>query len=240
MRSMKQAGIILVIGLALTSTTMAQEESSPSPRILPNFTLRTSFVNTFQRGNVDDFFHSISQDPSRDVTAGSSAYFDLSYTFPLFSKSAGMGIGLMLFNSHAMWGTKLVFGGRAEIALQPFFMYVSLPIRFKMGSSSEIYIGTDPAILIGIISGSLSLLNGTHYDIAPAEALGFQVPVGIDYYFSDRFGVEFRGGFRFARGRVGWSNPDSPTGYTQFTVNDDLVYADFSGVFMTTGVLIRF
>lgn len=225
--------------IILAMTTVATGESS-THKILPNLTFRASFVNSFQRGNVDDYFHYISQDPSRDVDAGSAAYFDLSFTFPLFSQAVGMGIGVMLFNSHALWGTKLGYGGRAELALQPLLMYASLPVRFKMGESSSIYFGTDPAIIIGTVTGNLTLLNGTHYKIAPAEALGFQVPVGIDFYPSGHFGVEFRVGYRFARGRVGYNNPDSPTGYSQFTINDEPVWADFSGVFMTTGFLIRF
>lgn len=229
----------LFVALALVSTVNAQEESSIR-KAMPNLAFRTSFANSFKRGNVDDFFHNISQDPTRDVDAGSSAYFDLSIAFPLFSEAIGLGIGVMLFNSHALWGTKLVFGGRAEFVLQPFLMYVSIPMRFAVGKSDRGYICIDPAILIGFVRGDLTHLNGTHYEIALAEAIGFHVPFGIDFYPSKHFGLEFRIGYRYAQARVGWSNPDSPTGYTQFTINDELVMADLSGVFMTMGLLIRF
>ncbi|MCK5330950.1 MAG: hypothetical protein KAK01_06065 [Candidatus Marinimicrobia bacterium] len=242
MRSVTRVSATLSVLLFLTCTVSAQEDNT-ARKARSSLTLRSSFINSFQRGNVDDFFHFISQDPAREVDAGSSAYFDLSFAFPFpgesESKSMGIGIGVILFNNHALWGTKLGYGGRAELALQPFLMYTSVPMRFALGQVSGAYIGIDPAVLIGWVTGNLTTLDGTHYEITPAGAVGFQVPLGIDFYPSTHFGLELRAGYRFIQAGVGWSNPDSPTGYTAFTIDDELVMADLSGIFMTMGLLFR-
>lgn len=244
MRSIRRMSVVSLVLLTLASMASGQDDS-PARKARANLAFRFSFMNSFQRGNLDDYFHFIAQDPSRDVDAGSSAYFDVSFVFPWPGQSDmgwfGLGIGAMLFNSHALWGTKLGFGGRAELALKPFMMYVSVPVRFlAIGKSGGGYIGIYPAVLIGWVTGHITHLNGTRYEITPGGGFGFQVPLSIDFYFSKHLGMEFRAGYRFIQAGVGWSNPDSPTGYTAFTINDELVKADLSGVFMTTGLLIRF
>ncbi len=48
-----------------------------------------SMMNSYARGNLDDFFHSISGDATRDVTAGSAAYFGMSGVFATYGITIG-------------------------------------------------------------------------------------------------------------------------------------------------------
>ena len=234
------AGMLLMPGLLLAQV----EPKARSSGAHVFLTFNSSFMNTFSRGNLDDFFQQTSGDAGRDVDQGSSAYMEFQFAFAFPGSDdftgTGIGIGVELYNNRAFWGTKLDFGGRTEIALQPTILYVSLPIRIPISQNRSLFVAIDPAIQIGLLTGHLTTMSGTRYDIGPTAGIGGKLPVGLDMFFSGNIGLALRTGFRYFKADVGFKDSTSSTGYSQFTVNGEKVKADMTGVFMTMGLVVRF
>ena len=226
----------------LQAQTAGTDEGARKPGL--KLAVSASYMNSYNRGNLDDFFHFIASDPTRDVDSGSAAFFDVALIIPFpdatESFSMGIGIGALLCDSHGLWGTRLVFGGRAEIALKPWMIYVSMPARIALVEGGVLDLALDPAFIMGFVTGHVTTLGGTRYEIIPAPKPGFQVPVGIDLNMSRNLGFTVRVGYRMASGDVMYKDETSGTGYSQFTIDDEKVVAGMSGMFATLGVVLGF
>lgn len=205
-----------------------------------------SLYNTFERGNLDTWFQqNVTGDSSRKVNSGSSAFFDVGIGMmdwdPDLGFSMGSGVGAQLYNSHAFWGTKVVYGGRDEFVLQPFVLYVPLSIRIDLSDDGSLLLVADPALLMCFAKGKLSTRSGRYYNLNSSNGIGWHVPVGVELLLGDTLGVSARAGYRSLKVDVIFESSDSPTGFKQFlTSGGQEVQADMTGMFLTIAASLYF
>ncbi|NQT91504.1 MAG: hypothetical protein HQ559_01995 [Lentisphaerae bacterium] len=203
-----------------------------------------SLYNTFQRGNLDTWFQQqVAGDSSREVASGSPAFFDVGVgiiDWDPMGFSMGSGVGVQLYNSHALWGTKVVYGGKAEFVLQPTVFYVPLSIRIDISGDNTMLLVADPAFLLCMAKGKLTTFGGTRYRLDASNGMGWHVPVGFEFLLGDMLGLSARAGYRSLKVDVIFDSSASPTGYKQFQVNGQDVQADLSGMFFTFAAALYF
>lgn len=200
-----------------------------------------SMNNGYRRGALDTFWQERVGDDTELVDSGSPAFFraDAAVYFPL-SLTAKMGIGFGIFipPSHALWGSSLYYGGRDEIVLSPMIFAVSFPLKLDLGGFA---VALCPDMLIGGVSGSLETWSfERQFDWAPS-GIGFGGNGGIDFMVSKFFGLSIRAGMRSLTCDLLYKNSDSETGWSQPLLNNgDKVKVDLSGTYAMFGLIIGF
>lgn len=211
-----------------------------------------SLVNSYQRGNLDDFFHAQSGDPGRDVDAGSSAFFNAQLL--LFKESSngwriGAGAGYYLPADHALWGTKVAFGGGTELVLKPGIVTIPLAVRAPLSDHRNLFLIVEPALALSWVDGYLdsgrtgsqrvSLYSTPKYGMAA----GFQALGGLEAVLFDHLAASIKGGVRSVKPKVltdtgYFGSSSSSVGDDMYQVKikgEDLV-ADLSGTFVEWGL----
>lgn len=201
-----------------------------------------SAFNSYARGNLDDWFQSMIGDTSRDVDAGSSSFFNLQIAWlastPGSSFAFGAGFGLMLPSDHALWGTKLSFGGRDELVLKPTVLTIPFIFRSEL-QDSHMALTLEPAMAFGWVTGSLDRSSGSDLEFVMAPGIGFVGAGGIEYRFSKGLSASMKVGYRLLKAALVIDDATSSTGQSQMTVNGENVSADLSGAFGTFGIALE-
>jgi len=204
--------------------------------------IHSSLVNSYARGNLDDWFAYLTDDPARQVDQGSPAYFVLraGMLFPSNTSAfrMGMAVDFNIPARHSLWGTSLHYGGRQELILKPWIISFSVPLKLRLGRSEILYATLDPALVVGWVTGDYA---GPYYDLTffPAPTFGPGFSGGLEIYPARAIGVNVKVGFRSLVTNIGWEDESSDTGYTQPLVNGEKVRPDLSGVYMTIGLILR-
>ncbi|MDH5706367.1 MAG: hypothetical protein OEZ45_10145, partial [Candidatus Aminicenantes bacterium] len=102
-------------------------------------------------GFLDEWFIEVTADPTRLVDEGSPAFYNMSgVLFIDISPNFALGFGteVMISAPRALWGTQIFWGGRQEIALNPFIVGFKMPLRIKIGGAGMMLsITASPTIL---------------------------------------------------------------------------------------------
>lgn len=249
---MKTLPVVIILSLTccaavaqVASPPQAQEEKGRRDGMAFHLWGGMSLYNTFQRGNLDTWFQqNVTGDSSRKVNSGSSAFFDVGagmIDWDPMGFSMGVGVGAQLYNSHAFWGTKIVYGGKDEFVLQPTVLYVPMSLRIDLSDDGSFLLVLDPAILMCFAKGKLSTRSGRRYNLDASNGIGWHVPVGVEFLLGDMLGLSARAGYRSLKVDVIFKSSDSPTGYKQFlTSGGQEVQADMTGMFLTVAAALYF
>ena len=205
-----------------------------------------SLMNSYNRGLLDEWFIEVTADPTRLVDAGSPAFYNMSGALfidisPIFA--LGFGTEVMISAPRALWGTQIFWGGRQEIALNPFIVGFKMPLRLKIGSTGMMLsITASPMMLMGWVTGTYdNSATSTYWEFTPSSKMGFGASGGIETFFGKSFGVGMNVGFRSLTVGLSFKDPGSSTGYsTPILTSGTPVTVDLGGTYVTTGLLIRF
>ncbi len=205
-----------------------------------------SLMNSYKRGLLDEWFTEVTGDPTRLVDAGSPAFFSLSGTlfFDISSNFAlGVGADVHVASPHALWGSQIFWGGKQEIVLNPFIVGIKMPLRIKIGTAGmQMSLTASPALLTGWVTGTYdNSATLTYWEFTPSSKMGFGMSGGIETFLGKSFGFGVNIGFRSLIVGLSFEDPSSSTGYSSpTTLSGELVTVDLGGMYMTTGLLIRF
>lgn len=214
-------------------------------KIRPQFVfgIHGTLSNSYNRGNLDDWFGELTGDPDRQVDQGSPAFWGLEATMfmPVRADAIMLGasLGFTIPASHSLWGTQLYFGGRQELVLNPMIFSFGLPLKFQLGSSQRFYASVKPAMLMGWVTGTYTS-ETTWIDFTPAPSFGFGVSGEWETMISRMFGFDATLGFRVLKADLAFENASSETGYSQPLLdNGEEVQADLGGMYMTLGLSLH-
>ena len=205
-----------------------------------------SLMNSYNRGLLDEWFIEVTADPTRLVDAGSPAFYNFSgVLFIDVSPNFALGFGteVMVSAPRALWGTQIFWGGRQEIALNPFIVGFKVPLRLKIGGAGMMMsITASPMMLMGWVTGTYdNSATSTYWEFTPSSKTGFGVSGGIETFFGKSFGVGMNVGMRSLTVGLSFKDPGSSTGYsTPILSSGTPVTVDLGGTYVTTGLLIRF
>ncbi|MCZ6766188.1 MAG: hypothetical protein O7D32_04580 [bacterium] len=218
------------------------EDTPAKPRPHMQFAIYSTVYNTYNRGNLDDWFAEQTNDPGRQVDQGSPAYFSFegAVLFPMKPDQLWVGASfeMVLPADRALWGTQTFFGGRTEIVLAPWMFSIGMPIRYRMGTG-DFFATATPTMLFGWVTGDYS--DGTNFlDFTASPGFGFGMAVGGEAIFAEHFGVDLKIGFRALKTDLVYEDPTSGTGFSQPLLNNgDPVQVDLGGTYMAIGVSLH-
>lgn len=205
-----------------------------------------SLANSYNRGILDEWFSEVTGDPTRLVDQGSPAFYNASGTL-FFNASnnfaVGVGADVHISAPHALWGSQIFWGGRQEIVLNPLIIGVKMPFRIMTGGGAmSISLTATPSLLMGWVTGTYeNNASGTYWEFVPSSKMGFGISGGMEIFFGKGFGVGITAGMRMLTTGLAFDDPASETGYsTPITSTGDEVTVDLGGMYVMSGLLIRF
>lgn len=205
-----------------------------------------SLVNSYNRGLLDEWFAEVTGDPARLVDEGSPAFYNASGTL-FFNVSSNFAIGVggdvHISAPHALWGSQIFWGGRQEIVLSPLIIGVKMPFRIMTGGGGmSISLTATPSLLMGWVTGTYdNSASGTYWEFVPSSKMGFGISGGMEIFFGKGFGMGITAGMRMLTTGLAFDDPTSETGYSApITSSGDEVTVDLGGMYVMTGLLIRF
>lgn len=229
----------LALGVLPAALAAQQQAEVPGKWIEVGFA--GSLLNSYARGNVDDFMAYASGDPERAADQGSPSFLALEgvVVLPLTPGGDAMGVGFQLVKpaEHAIWGTYLYFGGRSELYFDPFFLNVVLQYRHVV--SPKMVVVAEPGMDLAIVPGEFD--DGSQPIIYESIGVGGHGAVGLNYMFNSTLGLSSRLGYRVLRTPATYRDDTSETGWSQTLccgADSDGMVADWSGLYMTIGVFV--
>ena len=203
----------------------------------------TSLYNTYKRGNLDEFWQMLNNDPSELVDNGSSGFFVFKIGLLLNPETLaknwlGAEVQLLMTNSHAIWGTNLFYGGRNEVYYSLTSFNIVMPYKRALDEKSNVLLVIEPGFDMGFMNGKISTTTGV-YDQAFTVGPGGHIATGMDLIIARSINVWGRVGYRILKVNEMHANPSSTTGYSSFYVNGldgETVKVDWSGLFLSIGL----
>ena len=240
----KIAPLILAMLLAfIGSSANAQPKPDVGAKAYLEFGAYGTLFNTYKRGNLDTWFAERTGDPTRQVDAGSPAFWDFEvgvlFPNPKDTFQFGVGAGLIIPPSHSLWGTQLFFGGRREVVLKPQIISFYTPFKVQLGEAQGFYVTVSPAMLMGWTTGTYTA-PGTSLKFTASPGFGFGLSGGMELFFNESLGISFKAGIRFLKTDLVYENPASSTGYSQpLLSNGEKVKVDMGGTYLIAGLVLR-
>ena len=233
----------LAVSCLIPFVAEAQQAPSTDGKGYWEVTLSSTLLNSYSRGNLDDWWAEQTGDPDRKVDQGSPAFFALEgrqiLPMPSGKSWLTMGGGIIFPADHALWGSSIFFGGFRRLVMQPTIISFNMTSVFNVESMDGLTAEFGGGMLIGWVTGEYVGTN-FDYDVTLGPGLGFALTGGANYMINDQFGLSVKSGLRFLKTDLVIRDPDSPTGYSQFRLdNDDEVKPSLSGFYLTIGVTLR-
>jgi hypothetical protein len=203
-----------------------------------------SFVNSYNVGNLNDFYQNLSGDPTEKCDAGAPVLMTFHFGFRNCidtSMKNWFGVDMQFVKTapHAIWGSTVYYGGGIDLHFDGFFMNIPLTYMHAIDSKKHIFLAAEPALDMGLIDGGV-YIGDTTYTEAMSFGAGFHIAAGIDY-MGKWFGANARLGYRHLKTPEVHYNDKSTTGYSSFYVNGasgETVKVDWSGVYFNIGIYL--
>lgn len=234
------------VSFALTHQTVFQQEGSGesgTARISGFYVGAFASVNnSYARGNLDEFWQFINQDPDIIPNSGSAAFFafDIGTRVPIKEDRIFSDVGWSFIKpaTHAIWGTNLYYGGRNEVVFEPFFWSITLSYNQAIDKKNHLFVMIEPGLDLAFMKGHIN--TSTNYlEFKNNFGLGWHLEGGINYMLSKNFGFAIRAGARFIKVDAMYINESSSTGYSQPYIdasNSELLKVDWSGAYVSFGL----
>lgn len=232
--------------IAMFSSKLSAQQYYPALKVRWRYYIggAAGLLNWYKRGNLDQYWKHVLQDPDAVPDAGSPSFFDLQAgvlaSFNQGKDWLGPKIRLMVPVEHAIWGQNYDYGSRNEIYFSGMIFGGMLTYHHAMNPTRSIFLVVEPGLDFMTMSGYLFTVSDER-QFKNGYGFGEHLSLGADYLVGSIFGMTFRIGYRFLETDARYVDETTNAGYTQPHIagaGSDLLKVDWSGPYTQFGLII--